>query len=198
MKRSLKITMLTSALLCLIGTAAAAPTLYFLATNKGTAQVQAFPAATAAAPKADPAKPVISGHPASISFPSVRINNVPVIDGQFDAKTKEWTLTLHQAQYATMTPEPNDAAGNTYIYGHYRPEVFAYLHLIKPGAQAIITTTNGYKFTYTFQGSIDVPPTDTSLFNYQGPPVLTVQTCSGSWFQNRQLFRFAFEGVTKL
>ncbi|HSX34317.1 MAG TPA: sortase [Candidatus Saccharimonadales bacterium] len=198
MKRNLKISIITGAILCVIGIAGAAPTVYFSMLKHSTASAEpAFPTPkTTAAPASTPTKPVISGHPVSISIPSVNVT-VPVVDGQFDAKTKEWTLGLHTAHWGVMTPQPNDTSGNTYIYGHYRPEVFAYLHNIKPGAQAIVTTDNGYTFTYTFESSVTVDPNDTSLFSYQGPSILTVQTCSGSWFQNRTLYKFTFTSVEK-
>jgi hypothetical protein len=35
-------------------------------------------------------------------------------------------------------------------------------------------------------------PEDTSILNYKGPSMLTVQTCSGSFFEYRQLFSFKF------
>lgn len=200
MNRRVKIGIITGALLCLVGAAAAVPTIYFTMMGHSTASAQpAFPAPkTTPTPVTTPAKPVVSGRPVSISVPSVRINDVPVVDGTYDPKTQEWTLGLHTAHWGVMTPQPNDTAGNTYIYGHYRPEVFAYLHVIKPGAEAYVTTDNGYRFVYTFQRSTEVTPEDMSLFNYQGAPILTVQTCSGTWFQNRQLFVFTFTRVEKL
>ncbi len=199
MKRNLKIAIIAGTFFCLVGAAGAVPTIYFNVTKRGSVAAQAFPAPkTTTTPKATPTKPVVSGHPTAISIPSVNINNLSVVDGYYNAKTQDWTLGLHTAHWGVMTPEPNDTAGNTYIYGHYRPEVFAYLHVIKPGADASVATDNGYKFVYTFESSIDVSPTDTSLFNYKGEPILTIQTCSGTWFQNRQLFVFKFDHAEKL
>ncbi|HEX7963590.1 MAG TPA: sortase [Candidatus Saccharimonadales bacterium] len=199
MKRFAKIGLIAGTLLCVVGAIGAAPTIYFNTTKHGTVSAQpAFPTPkTTQTPASTPVKPVISGHPNNISIPSVKIDT-PVVDGQFNPKTQEWTLNLHTAHWGVMTPEPNDTAGNTYIYGHYRPEVFAYLHVIKPGAEAYVTTDNGYRFVYTYQDSVTVDPTDTSLFSYQGPPILTVQTCSGTWFQNRTLYKFTFTRVEKL
>jgi sortase (surface protein transpeptidase) len=94
--------------------------------------------------------------------------------------------------------QPNNETGNTLIYGHYRPEVFAYLHLIKPGIQAIITTDNGYTFTYSFENSEALDPTNTSVFVYRGAPRLTIQTCSGSFMQHRQMYYFHYDGFTKV
>jgi LPXTG-site transpeptidase (sortase) family protein len=139
----------------------------------------------------------ITGHPKSISIPSLNIN-LAVIDGNYDKQTGEWTLTLDKAQFATMTVPPNNEKGNTLIYGHYRPEVFAYLHLIKPGAQAVITTTNGYLFTYTYTNSQAFDPGDTSIFLYKGKPRLTIQTCSGSFMQHRQMYYFQLAGYKKI
>lgn len=139
---------------------------------------------------------VISGHPVSIDIPSVNIS-LPIIDGFYDPDTGEWTLTLNKAQFATPTVEPNNLKGNTLIYGHYRREVFAYLHLIKPGATATITTDNGYVFTYKYTSTEVFDPADTSVFLYQGAPRLTVQTCSGAFFQHRQMYYFDFQEVHK-
>jgi len=196
MKRIQKIGLIIGTVMCVVGAAVAAPTIYFNTTHHGTVAADPgfFKPKTTATPVTTPTKPVTSGHPVNISIPSVDID-VSVVDGTFDAKTQEWTLGLHTAQWGTMTPEPNDTAGNTYMYGHYRAEVFAYLHVIKPGAEAIVTTDNGLKFIYTYESSETVDPTDTSLFNYQGPPIMTVQTCSGSWFQNRTLYKFDFTRV---
>lgn len=138
----------------------------------------------------------VSGHPVSISIPSLNIN-LQVIDGFYNPKNGEWTLTNDKAQYATPSVEPNNTRGDTLIYGHYRREVFAYLHLIKPGAIVTVTTDNGHVFTYKFVSTEALDPTDTSIFNYQGAPRLTLQTCSGAFFQHRQMYYFQYVGVQK-
>jgi LPXTG-site transpeptidase (sortase) family protein len=139
----------------------------------------------ASAPKAA----TISGEPNHIDIPSLDMS-LPVINGYYSPSTQQWTLTLSDVQYATITPPPNNASGNTYLYGHYRPEVFARLHLIQIGSDAVITTTNGHTFTYQLESVRTTVPTDDSLFKYQGPPILTVQTCTGTFFQYRELFTF--------
>jgi LPXTG-site transpeptidase (sortase) family protein len=141
-----------------------------------------------------PVKATLEGQPDNISIPSLNMS-LPVINGYYNKVTEQWNLTLNEVQYATITPPPNNAGGNTFFYGHYRPEVFAYLHLIKIGAQAIVTTTNGHTFTYQLATINVVSPTDDSLFAYQGPPILTVQTCTGLFFQNRELFVFNLVGA---
>jgi LPXTG-site transpeptidase (sortase) family protein len=139
---------------------------------------------------------IITGQPIGISIPSLKIN-LQVIPGTYNPDTGTWTLTLNKAQFAVYSVQPNNESGDTFIYGHYRREVFAYLHLIKPGAQALITTSNNYIFSYSFQTTAALDPTDTSIFAYQGPPRLTVQTCSGSLFQHRQLYYFQYDGYTR-
>jgi LPXTG-site transpeptidase (sortase) family protein len=133
----------------------------------------------------------VSGRPTEISVPSVNID-IPVINGYYNPNSKDWTLSLDKAQFATPTTLPNNLTGNTFIYGHYRVGVFYTLPHIESGAEAIITTDNGYKFTYRFYQTYPTQPTDTSVLHYQGPPMLTLQTCSGSYYQNRQMYLFSF------
>ena len=132
----------------------------------------------------------IGGEPVKISIPSLDIN-LPVIPGYYDKQTQTWTLTIDKVQYATMTPQPNNQSGDTFLYGHYRANIFATLHDIHSGAKAIITTSNHHTFYYQLAGVRVVNPNDSSsVFNYKGKPILTVQTCTGLFFQNRQLFTF--------
>ncbi|HXY18229.1 MAG TPA: sortase [Candidatus Nitrosopolaris sp.] len=134
-------------------------------------------------------QPTLSGTPTHISIPSVGID-LQVIPGYFNAKNNSWTLSLSDAQYATVTAPANNKKGLTFIYGHYRLHVFYTLPKVQPGALAIVTTDNGHTFTYTFRDSVITSPNDTSLFSYQGKPILVLQTCTGLWYQNRQLFTF--------
>ncbi|HVV25966.1 MAG TPA: sortase [Candidatus Saccharimonadales bacterium] len=131
----------------------------------------------------------LEGQPVLLKIPSLNMT-LPIINGAYDAKTHQWTLSLDKVQYAVMTPLPNNQAGNTFLYGHYRSEVFARLHEIPAGAQASVDTQNGHTFTYQLTSVRVTSPTDTSLFKYKGPPILTIQTCSGLFFQHRQLFTF--------
>lgn len=143
---------------------------------------------------AKPGPNVISGNPVHIDIPSLNLS-LPVIPGYYNAQTHAWTLTTDKVQYAVITPLPNNAGGNTFLYGHYRWGLFASLHVIKPGAEVSITTDNGHVFMYRFISSRETSPYDDSLFKYQGKPILTIQTCSGLFFQNRQLFTFDLERV---
>jgi LPXTG-site transpeptidase (sortase) family protein len=136
----------------------------------------------------------ISGDPIQISIPSLKMS-LPVINGQYDSKTQTWTLTDYAVQYAVDTPPPNSAEGNTFLYGHYRKSVFENLHNIQLGAEATVTTSNGHTFTYKYVGNVITDPNNTSLFNYSGKPIMTIQTCSGLFYQNRQLFTFNLAGA---
>jgi len=140
-------------------------------------------------------KPTVSGLPTHISIPHVGIS-IDVEKGYYNKSSQTWTLSTTKAEYATVTPFPNDASGNTFIYGHNRREVFYRLLGVKPGDEAVITTANNHKFVYRMSERRDTKPTDTSLFKYQGPPILTLQTCSGLWYQNRSLFVFKLVRVT--
>jgi len=191
---SKKLAIITGVTLVTLGLIGSIPTIYYQWLHKGSVSAHGLPH-----PEPVKTKPhkVISGHPVAISIPSFNIN-LPIIDGFYNANNGGWTLTLDKAQFATISPEPNNEAGNTFVYGHYRPEVFAYLHLIKPRATAVITTSNGYKFVYRFNQTYATSPDDTSVFKYKGVPMLTVQTCSGTWFQNRQMFLFDFVKYQKV
>lgn len=137
-----------------------------------------------------------TGKPTYFSVPSIGIS-LPVTDGAYDPSTARWTLTGDKAQFALPSQQPNTIGGNTLIYGHNRASVFASLANVRPGAEAQIATETGYVFTYTFDTTAALDPADTSVFAYQGPPRLTVQTCSGSYFQHRQMYYFHLLNVVK-
>ena len=134
-------------------------------------------------------QPYISGTPVQITLPSVNID-LKVIPGYYYPKSNSWTLTTNNAQWGVITKLANDKSGMTFIYAHYRKGVFLKLPKIKPGEVALVKTEKGHTFTYTFRSSTVTSPTDTSIFAYQGKPILVLQTCTGAWYQNRQLFVF--------
>lgn len=134
-------------------------------------------------------KPTLTGLPTHIDIPNVGIS-VDIEKGYYLKSSQTWTLSTTKAEYATVTPEPNNASGNTFIYGHNRWEVFYKLLNVRPGDEAIVTTDNHHEFIYKMVSQKVTKPSDTSLFRYQGPPILTLQTCSGFWYQNRSLFVF--------
>lgn len=139
---------------------------------------------------------IISGKPTALTIPDLAID-LAVKDGVYDTNAKTWSLSTDAAHYALITPEPNNMGGNTFIYGHNRKNIFSKLGTIKAGTKAYVKTDNGNTFTYVFRKSIETTPYDDTLFHYVGTPILTLQTCSGLWYQNRQLFTFDFVEVSK-
>lgn len=137
---------------------------------------------------------VLRGKPLRIVIPSQNID-LTVIEGSFNPRTKEWTLTKDKAQYAVNSSVANNQGGNTFIYGHDIPQVFRNLVNLKPGDIATVYTENNLVFTYKFRSEVIVPPTDTTIFSYTGAPILTLQTCSGYWSESRRLMTFDFVEV---
>jgi LPXTG-site transpeptidase (sortase) family protein len=180
-------------LLITLGLVGVIPSVYYDLTHKGSVTTHALQSRPVIA---HPDIPLITGEPVEISLPSVSID-IPVIPGFYNSNYKTWTLSLDKAQFATPTVYPNNLSGNTFIYGHYRVGVFYTLPHIQPGAKAAITTANGYQFTYTFKYTYATQPNDTSVLMYKGPPILTLQTCSGTFYQNRQMYVFSYDGYKK-
>lgn len=136
----------------------------------------------------------LSGRPNRIIIRNLNID-IEVVDGRYNPHSQTWNLSEIQAQYATITPPANTEGGNTFIYGHNRPVVFKRLLEAQPGEIATVYTDNGHVFTYKLRSSRVTKPTDDSLFYYKGKPILTLQTCSGAWFQNRSLYTFDLIGA---
>ncbi len=135
------------------------------------------------------------GSPESLQIPEINLST-DIQDGVYKPETQEWTLSSDSAHHALITPKPNNQSGNTFIYGHNKPEVFGPMVDLQVGTKASITTKEGSVFHYILRSVKDVEPNDTSLFEYKGPAILTVQTCSGAWFEQRRLFTFELIEVT--
>jgi LPXTG-site transpeptidase (sortase) family protein len=140
-------------------------------------------------PAVESSSPLVAGTPVHITIPSVAID-LKVDPGYYNPSTKSWNLSDVDAQWGVMTAKANNKGGDTYIYGHALMNVFGRLPKVQPGDLAVVTTDNSHTFTYKFVSSTETTPDDTSLFKYQGKPILVLQTCSGLWYQYRQLFVF--------
>jgi sortase (surface protein transpeptidase) len=140
----------------------------------------------------------ITGKPVRIVVPIAGID-LPIIDGNYDQTTGNWTLSDTNAQFATITTPANNISGDTFIYGHGTDAVFGRLAstTLPVGTEATVYTDNGYSFTYTFQSMRNMTPDDISVFAYQGPPILTVQTCTGTFSEWRTMYQFGFEKVVR-
>lgn len=137
---------------------------------------------------------LVSGKPQKLNIPDAGVA-ITVTDGTYDIDSKEWTLSADKAHYALVTPPANNQAGNTFIYGHNNNKVFGSLDQARIGARATIVTDTKKEFVYRLRAIKEVEPSDVSLFSYRGPSILTVQTCSGSWYEKRKLFTFDFQYV---
>ncbi len=137
----------------------------------------------------------VSGMPVQLIIPSLNLD-LSVIPGYYDPATGQWTLTKTNVQFATMTVQPNNQAGNTFIYGHALSNLFGSLPKIQAGAVALVKTNNGHTFYYTLSSTKVVSPSDSAaVLDYSGKPILTLQTCVGLLYQNRELLTFDFERV---
>jgi hypothetical protein len=151
-----------------------------------------------------PAAPdVISGLPVEIVIPGSSWDgqsiNLPIDEGYYDSTTDSWTLSGYRAQFAMVSSLPNNYAGETYIYGHNNDYVFGALRHNTPavGSTALLYTSNGHIFSYSFVSASSVAPDMTSVLNYQGPPIMVVQTCTGSFNEVRTLYQYKFDEVVQ-
>jgi LPXTG-site transpeptidase (sortase) family protein len=144
--------------------------------------------------KAQPVNRIVSGKPLRIVISSVGID-LPVEEGRYNEFDGTWSLSGYHAQFAMMSPLANNSDGNTFIYGHNNKYVFGPIKKITPGSNAQIYTDNGRIFNYIYESTYAVTPDNTSVLDYQGPAILTVQTCSGAWNEQRQMYIFKFDKV---
>lgn len=142
----------------------------------------------------DPAAEIVKGEPQRIFIPDLGLN-LPIERGYFDKVSESWTLSADHAHFAAPSALANNYAGNTLVYGHYNRKVFMALDNLRPGMKAEIVTTNGDHFYYTYTNADVVAPDDTSVFSLKGDPTLTLQTCTGSWYEKRRLSHFRFDKV---
>lgn len=156
---------------------------------------------TASAPtevvKEEVAPDSISGHPVRVVAPTVGVD-MNVVDGFYNRDKNEWTLNDDKAMFGTMTTEPNNKSGQTFIYGHATQKVFGKLLNMHAGDQVEVYTSNGYKFTYTLKETEVVTPQNTGILAYTGSPRLLLQTCVGTFSENRKFFILDFTKVDKL
>lgn len=138
-----------------------------------------------------------TGIPTRIQIPSLNLD-LAITAGLYNESTKSWTLSKDKAHFATVSNQPNDTYGNTFIYGHNRRSVFSKLPQLQKGAVVIISTDTNLRFTYRYSYTEKTDPNNTSvILPYSKKPTLSLQTCSGTWYQNRQIYRFDFVRVSQ-
>lgn len=135
------------------------------------------------------------GVPQRVLVPSVSID-LAVKPGSYEPENQTWTLDSVSAFYADRTVPANNRNGTTLLYGHGTSAVFGRIPEISEGAEAKVLTDTGLIFTYRFQSSRQVTPTDTSVLNSSGPPTLVLQTCSGPFDKYRTLVAFTLVGIS--
>jgi len=145
----------------------------------------------------------VSGIPVRLVIPDSSyagtVVDLPVDKGYYDQATDSWTLSGYHAQFMIISSPANNISGETYIYGHNNDYVFGALRHVTPavGAKALIYTDNGHIFSYAFQGVINLAPGDTSVLDYSGPPIMVIQTCTGSLNEWRTDYKFTFSGIVQ-
>ncbi len=157
----------------------------------------AFSATVLAQPSLPPPAPevkVISGKPIKIVIPRLSLD-LAIDDGFYNPADQTWTLSGYNAHFASVSSLANDRSGSTFIYGHNNKHVFGPLKSLAVGDQVQIFTENGHIFSYTYQSNENIKPDQVSIFDYQGPPILVIQTCSGSFNEWRQVFFLTFDKV---
>jgi LPXTG-site transpeptidase (sortase) family protein len=136
-----------------------------------------------------PAAKIITGKPVRLVISALSID-LPVDEGHYNENDQTWTLSEKHAHYAMPSVYANNVRGNTLIYGHYNVYVFINLKNIQPGGVAEVHTDNGHIFAYSFKSAETLKPHDVTVFDYQSYPRLTLQTCTGDFYEFRQLFHF--------
>lgn len=131
----------------------------------------------------------VEGKPVHLSIPSLDYES-GILDGTYSNAQDSWNVSGKNPHYALESPLANNISGATFIYGHNNRNVFANLYKLDEGDQAVITTRNGHTFRYAYYSHAITDPQDTSLFAYDGYPVLILQTCSGAWYEHRSLYSF--------
>lgn len=148
-------------------------------------------------PAASPFR-VIAGRPVRIVIPSDGVD-LPLDEGFYDSASNAWTLSGYHAQFAMISTLANNVGGETFVYGHNNDYVFGALRHATPavGATALIYTDNNHIFEYSFASVTSVGPDQTTVLAYSGPPILLVQTCTGSLNEWRTEFTFNFVKVVQ-
>jgi sortase (surface protein transpeptidase) len=139
---------------------------------------------------------VVAGRPVRIVIPADGVD-LPVDEGFYDNTNQTWTLSGYHAQFAMLSTLANNVGGETFIYGHNNDYVFGALrhHTPAVGTTVLVYTDNNHIFAYTFRSATSVGPGDTEVLDYSGPPILLVQTCTGSLNEWRTEYTFDFSKV---
>lgn len=166
--------------------------------NRAGAQQNTIYLAQPALTKPRPKDIVIqSGTPTRIIIPELAIDKT-VLPGVYDNTSNTWGVSDAGVHYAGPSVPANDHSGSTLIYGHNNKYTFGPLQYLEPGDLVMVITENNLQFTYKYVAVNDYSPNDTSIFDYDGPPTLSLQTCTGWLNEIRSLYTFNLQTVEKI
>lgn len=134
---------------------------------------------------------IIQGRPVTVYLPDIGLQR-SVVPGNYDSANQTWTLSDEYAHFATLSALPNNNTGNTFIYGHNTAQVFAPLRDIRLGNMAYVKIESGETLIYRFTHITEVTPEDVTVLKNTSKPTLSLQTCTGLWYQKRTIYRFDF------
>jgi LPXTG-site transpeptidase (sortase) family protein len=128
-----------------------------------------------------------AGVPQRIMIPSLNVNAAIVSVGLKDDNSME-IPGADEAGWYRLGALPGDATGSAVIAGHVdhkkEPGVFLELRRLNVNDEIAVTDDNGalhgYRVTERYQVDKEALPTS-ELFRRDGPPVLTLITCGGSF-----------------
>ncbi len=137
-----------------------------------------------------------SGVPSKIEIPKLSLTKA-VLPGIYDEKNDTWNVSDSDVHFAELSSNANDFSGATLIYGHNNRFTLGRLSELAVGDQVNLTTQNNYRMTYSLVSVSDNEPNNTSIFDYSGPPILVLQTCSGAFNESRRFYTFELSGVVR-
>lgn len=133
----------------------------------------------------------LSGKPTQVVIPELGIRKI-VENGVYNSANHTWNLSSVNAHHAQNSAPANIHGGNTFIYGHNSRSIFGKLSNLQTGSIVILQTAQNLQFSYGLESVTTVQPDDVEVLTYSGPPILTIQTCSGNWNEKRTMYRFRF------
>lgn len=136
----------------------------------------------------------IAGMPSRMVIPSLGLDH-QILPGVYDAASQTWTLNEYDVHFALPSMQPNNISGGTFLYGHNYTHTLGKLTRLQPGATVDIHTDNGHLFTYRYEAVENTDPSNVAVFQYEGKPRLSIQTCAGWLNKLRGIFHFSLISV---
>jgi sortase (surface protein transpeptidase) len=140
-------------------------------------------------PTASENKQMVLGEPVRLLLPAINVD-LGVIKGYYNAETRQWTLDNTHAFYMQGSATP-------LFYGHNRVGVFENLNKLQPGETLLITNSEGRQLRFAYKGYKVVKPEDSWLLQEKNPETVMVMSCTGIFYESRQVLYFAYEGLEK-